>query len=165
MKTEENQSVDKLVELMKEVSTCMLLTNERFNDNLSGRPMGIAKVEADGTMWFFAKLMSQKVEELEHSDKVSLVVINENKNIYLMIHGKGNISYDKLKMKELWNPLMKTWFPEGLEDPDMVLIKVTPTEALYWESSSSKMVVLFNMVKAIVTGKEYDEGEQGKIKL
>ncbi|HVD99454.1 MAG TPA: pyridoxamine 5'-phosphate oxidase family protein [Cytophagaceae bacterium] len=165
MKKEEHPEVDRLVELLKEVHTCMLITHERFNGELAGRPMGITKVEPDGTMWFFAKVMSQKVEELEHDEQVSVVIIDEKKNIYLMIHGKGDISYDKEKMKELWNPTMKAWFPEGLDDPDMVLIKIIPTEAKYWESSSSKMVVLFNMVKAAVTGKEYDEGSMGKINL
>ncbi len=127
--------------------------------------MGISKVEDDGTMWFFAKLMSKKVEELEHDERVCVVILNERKNNYLMVHGKGSISFDKQKMKELWNPAMKAWFPEGLEDQDILLIKVVPQQANYWESSSSQMVVLFNMVKAIVTGKEYDEGSHGKIDL
>ena len=60
---------------------------------------------------------------------------------------------------------MKVRFPLGLDDPDMTLIKVVPNEVEYCDSSSIKMVVLFNMLKAIVTGKEYDEGEHGKINL
>jgi len=47
----------------------------------------------------------------------------------------------------------------------MILIKVTPNEVNYWDTNSNKMVVLFNMIKAIVTGKEYAEGEHGKINL
>jgi len=66
-------------------------------------------------------------------------------------------------MKELWSSILKAWFPLVLDDPDMILIKVKPSEVNYWDSSSSKMVLLFNMLKAIVTGKEYDEGEHGKI--
>jgi len=65
----------------------------------------------------------------------------------------------------LWSSILKAWFPLGLDDPDMTLIKVSPNEVNYWDGSSNKMVVLFNMLKAIVTGKEYEEGEQGKISL
>ncbi len=163
MKEEQDQNVSKLVELVKDVKTCMLITIEKYTDLLSGRPMGITKIEDDGTMWFFTKNVSQKVDEIEQNKQISLAIMSESKNIYLMIHGKAELSYDYSKMKELWNPFMKAWFPEGLEDPDIILIKVIPSEASYWDSSASKMVVLFNMVKAIVTGKEYNEGKHGKI--
>ncbi|MBP2282437.1 general stress protein 26 [Flavobacterium sp. CG_23.5] len=165
MKPEHNQNVEKLIEMIKDVRTCMLITNEKNAENLSGRPMSIAKIDDDGTMWFFTKKSSYKVDEIEESKKVSLAITNESSNNYLMIHGTASLVNDKAKMAALWSSIMKAWFPLGLDDPDMLLIKVTPSEVNYWDSSSSKMVVLFNMLKAIVTGKEYDEGEHGKISL
>lgn len=165
MQEEQKEDVSKLVELIKDVRTCMLITIERLSDKRNGRPMSISHIEDNGTIWFFAKTSSQKIEEIEQNKQVSLSITSESKNIYLMIHGKAELSYDKLKMKELWNPIMKAWFPEGLDDPDMILIKVTPSEARYWDSSASKMVVMINMVIALATGKEYSEGEYGKIDL
>ena len=163
MKDEHSQNIEKLIEMVKDVRTCMLITHEKNAENLSGRPMGINQIDADGTMWFFTKESSHKVDEIEESKKVSIAITDESSNNYLMIHGVGNLSKDKHTMKKLWSPLMKVWFPLGLDDPDMVLIKVTPKEVNYWDSSSSKMIVLFNMLKAIVTGNEYTEGEHGKI--
>jgi len=165
MKKEHDQNVEKLIEMVKGVRTCMLITNEKDAENLSGRPMGINKIDDDGTIWFFTKASSYKVDEIEESKKVSIAITNESNNNYLMIHGTATLVNDKTKMKELWSAIMKAWFPLGLDDPDMTLIKVTPNEVNYWDSSSSKMVVLFNMLKAIVTGKEYKEGEHGKINL
>ena len=165
MKTENNQDVEQLIEMVKGVRTCMLITNEKDAENLSGRPMGINKIDDDGTIWFFTKASSYKVDEIEESKKVSIAITNESSNNYLMIHGTATLVNDKTKMKELWSAIMKAWFPLGLDDPDMTLIKVTPNEVNYWDSSSSKMVVLFNILKAIVTGKEYSEGEHGKIDL
>ena len=165
MKEVKNQHRVKLVEMVKDVRICMLITNEKNADNISGRPMGISKIDEDGTMWFFTKASSYKVDEIEESKKVSIAITNESSNNYLMIHGTATLVNDKTKMKELWSAIMKAWFPLGLDDPDMTLIKVTPNEVNYWDSSSSKMVVLFNMLKAIVTGKEYSEGEHGKIDL
>jgi len=160
-----NQNVAKLVEMVKDVRICMLITNEENTENLSGRPMGINKIDDDGTMWFFTKASSYKVEEIETSKKVSIAIANEKSQNYLMIHGIATLVNDKNKMKELWSSIMKAWFPLGLDDPDITLIKVVPNEVNYWDSSSNKMVVLFNMLKAIVTGKEYTEGEHGKINL
>jgi len=165
MKQEHNQYVEKLVEMVKDVRVCMLITNEKNAENLSGRPMSISKIDDDGTMWFFTKASSYKIEEIEESKKVSIAITSESNNNYLMIHGIAILVNDKTKMKELWSTILKVWFPLGLDDPDMALIKVTPKEVNYWDSSSSKMVVLFNMLKAIVTGKEYAEGEHGKINL
>ncbi|MDZ4667126.1 MAG: pyridoxamine 5'-phosphate oxidase family protein [bacterium] len=160
-----NQNVEKLIEMVTDVRVCMLITKEKNAENLSGRPMSISKIDADGTLWFFTKASSYKVEEIGESKKVSISITNESSNNYLMIHGTATLVSDKTKMTELWNSIMKAWFPLGLADPDMTLIKVIPNEVEYWDSSSSKMVVLFNMLKAIVTRKEYEEGEHGKINL
>jgi len=165
MKQEQNQNIEKLIEMVKDSRTCMLITNEKTAENLSGRPMIISKIDDDGTIWFFTKESSYKVDEIEESKKVSIAITNESSNNYLMIHGSATLVKDKTKMKELWSSLLKAWFPLGLEDPDMILIKVTPHEVNYCDGSSSKMVVLFNMLKAIVTGKEFEQGEHGKINL
>jgi len=165
MKEMINQHVEKLVEMVKDVRVCMLITSEKNAENLLGRPMAITKIDDDGTMWFFTKESSYKVCEIEKNKKVSIAIADESNQNYLMIHGTAILVDDKIKMKELWSSLMKAWFPLGLEDPDMTLIKVTPCEVNYWDNSSSKMVVLYNMLKAIVAGEEYSEGEQGKIIL
>jgi general stress protein 26 len=163
MKQEQNQNIEKLIEMVKDARVCMLITIEKNAENLSGRPMSISKIDGDGTIWFFTKESSYKVDEIEESKKVSIAITNVSSNNYLMIHGSATLVKDKTKMKELWSSLLKAWFPLGLEDPDMVLIKVTPNEVNYWDGSSSKMVVLFNMLKAIATGKEFEQGEHGKI--
>ncbi|MDI1233272.1 MAG: pyridoxamine 5'-phosphate oxidase family protein [bacterium] len=165
MKAIINQKIEKLLEMAKDSRVCMFITHEKNTENLSGRPMGISKIDADGTLWFFTKASSYKVEEIGDSQKVSIAIANESSQNYLMIHGNATLVNDKIKMKDLWNNFMKAWFPLGLEDPDITLIKVVPSEVNYWDSSSNKMVVLFNLIKAIATGKVYDEGEHGKINL
>jgi len=162
---EHDQNIEKFIEMVKDSKVCMLITYEKNAENLSGRPMSISKIDSDGTMWFFTRASSYKVEEIEESKKVSIAIANEGSNNYLMIHGSAFLVSDKSKMKELWSTILKAWFPLGLDDPDMILIKIVPNEVEYWDSSSSKMVVLFKMLKAIVTGKEYTEGEHGKINL
>jgi len=45
------------------------------------------------------------------------------------------------------------------------MVKDARTCMLITNEQNDEMVVLFNMLKAIVTGKEYAEGEHGKINL
>ena len=72
---------------------------------------------------------------------------------------------DRQKMKELWTPMLKAWFPQGLDEPGIVLLKIKPSEARYWDVDAAKLVILFSMVKAAVTGEVNDMGEHGALKM
>ena len=73
---------------------------------------------------------------------------------------------DRAKAEELWNPMVKAWFPGGLDDPHLALIKVTIQSAEYWDSDASKMRQFFEMAKAAFTGDKPKElGEHGKVEL
>ena len=50
MRTEQSKGIEKLVEMVKDVKSCMLITNPVEAGNLSGRPMGINKIDEDGTV-------------------------------------------------------------------------------------------------------------------
>ena len=52
----------------------------------------------------------------------------------------ATVSEDKEKIKELWEPLLKTWFTEGIDDPRISVIKVDPTEAYYWDNKHGNAV-------------------------
>lgn len=165
MQAPENKSIDKLVEMVKDIRTCMFMTNPETAGSLAGRPMAVNTVDDDGTLWFFTKESSTKAEQIEADSKVSLAIVDDSNGIYLMINGIANLTQDKTKMEELWNPYVKAWFPNGLEDPELMLIKVTPKDANYWDSSSNTMVEIYHTLKAIVTGTVSNEGEYGRINI
>ena len=73
---------------------------------------------------------------------------------------------DRAKAEELWNPLLKAWFPDGLDTPGLALLKVHATSAEYWESAhSSKVITLLGYAKAAVTGKTPDAGENETVRM
>nr|WP_294942040.1 pyridoxamine 5'-phosphate oxidase family protein [uncultured Mucilaginibacter sp.] len=149
---------------INEVKTAML-TTYNADRGFSSRPMGTADVDDEGNIWFFTNEHSEKASEISVENTISLTYSDPKNHTYLSIIGEAELLDDKAKMKELWNPFIKAFFPEGLEGPELMLLKITPTDAEYWDSDSSSMVVLFNMLKAAVTGKRYDEGKHGKIAL
>lgn len=158
------ESLKYLQDKIKEVRTAMLTTYNQ-EKGFSSRPMGTADVDADGNIWFFTNEYSEKASEISVENRVSLTYSDPKDHTYLSILGDAQLVDDRKKMEELWNPFIKAFFPKGLDDPKITLIKITPTDAEYWDSSSSSMVVLFNMLKAVVSGKQYDEGKHGKIDL
>ena len=68
-------------------------------------------------------------------------------------------------MKELWSPAFKAWFPDGLEDPELALLRVEVETAEYWESPSSAVVKMVGFVKAVATGQQYQAGENKTLDL
>ncbi len=160
---EVNKGIDKLVDLIKDVKYCMMLTS--LGKEIKGRPMATTKAGDDGLLWFFTSSSTRKYDEIEEDASIVLCYSDPSANTYVIVNGTAEISRDRKKIEELWSPILKAWFPDGIDDPHLVLIKAKPLKAEYWDSSSSSMVVFFNLLKSIVTGKQYDEGEHGKISL
>jgi general stress protein 26 len=160
--TYQQVDLDKLYDKIKDVKYCMLTSSEE-DGTLRSRPMATVDSAHDGTLWFFTKEFSAKVDEISHFRSVNLSYADPKGNVYVSVSGEAMISRDKNRMAELWNPLFRAWFPQGLDDPDIALVRVKINQAEYWEASSNKMVQVFGMVKAMVTGKEYKPGDHEKL--
>ena len=157
------EAIEKIKELTEGIDFCMLTTND--GGVLRSRPMSTQQTDFDGDLWFFTSEDTHKVDEIEKDNRVAVAYSNAAKNTFVSISGKGSISKDRAKMEELWSPVLKAWFPEGLDSPKLCLLKVESEQAEYWEGSSSTLVQLFGMVKAIATGQEADYGENKKLTL
>ena len=108
--------------LIKDIKFTMFTTVDLSNGSLYSRPMTVQQVEFDGDLWFFAGYSSELVKQIEHNSKVNLAFSNIKEFSFLSAQGHAQIIRgDKSKEKELWNPVYKTWFPEGLEDPNLRL--------------------------------------------
>ena len=79
---------------------------------------------------------------------------------------KGNAIFIRVKkMEELWSSRLSSWFPQGLEDPKICLVKVVTEDAHFWNHTSSKMGLLFQMIRSITKGDQYKENEKGQLNL
>lgn len=159
-----NENIRKLGEMIKEIKFAMLTTAEP-DGTLRSRPMATQATEFNGELWFFTAASAPKVDEIEQDHHVNLSYAAPDKNLYVSVSGKARMVRDKQKAEELWNPAYKAWFPKGLDDPDLALLKVSVTQAEYWDSSSSAVVHLVGFVKALATGERYHAGENEKIDL
>ncbi len=162
--TDYNDTIKKLGELIKDIRFAMLTTAEA-DGTLRSRPMATQQVEFDGDLWFMTGNDTDKVEEVQHDRNVNISYADPGDNRYVSVSGTAQLVHDREKIKEFWNPFYKAWFPEGQDDPNIVLLKVEVSQAEYWDSPSSKMVQLVGFVKALATGKEYDGGKNEKINL
>jgi general stress protein 26 len=156
-------SIKKLNELTEKIDFCMLTTVD--SGCLRSRPMSTQQFEENGEIWFFIDEQSHKVDELTNDNRVNLSYAKPDESTYVSVSGRAEVVRDKAKMKELWNPILKAWFPDGLDDPNLTLLNVEVEQAEYWETTSGKIVQLFGFVKSLATGQQADWGENSKIDL
>lgn len=159
-----NEAIRKLGEMIEDIDFAMMTTVER-DGTLRSRPMSTQRIEFDGDLWFFTRASAPKVEEVRRDERVNVSYAKPEDQRYVSISGTAEIVRDREKIKELWSPALKAWFPKGLEDPDIALLKVSVEQAEYWDSSSSAMAHLFGFVKALATGQSYQPGENEKLNL
>jgi general stress protein 26 len=158
------EGIAKMKELVGHNAVCMFTSNVE-QVPLQTRPMTVQKVDDDGNFWFFSSRTSHKNDEVRNDSRVQLLFANTSESEYLTVNGTATITQDRNKIDEMWSPMVKAWFQEGKDDPNLTLIRVTPESAYYWEPKQNKMVTLFKMAAAAVSGKEMDIGRQGKIEM
>lgn len=161
---ESTPALEQLREKIKGIRIAMLTTIDD-DGSLRSRPMATQETELDGDLWFFTPASSPKVGELDRDHRVNLSYADSDDQRYVSVSGTARLVRDRAKAKELWTPLLKAWFPEGLDDPELALLRVRVEKAEFWDSPSSKMVQLAGFLKAVATGKPYDPGENEKIEL
>lgn len=161
MQDKRQESIDKLKELIEGIDFCMLTTID--GGHLRSRPMSTQQFEFDGDLWFFTSDQTHKVTEIQKDARVNVSYSKPDDDSYVSVSGRAEMVKDKAKIAELWNPILNAWFPDGLNDPSLCLLKVSVEQAEYWDSSSGKLMEILGFVKALATGQQADWGENKKI--
>ncbi len=158
------EAVEKLGELIKDIQVAMLTTAAE-NGALHSRPMATVKRPFDGTLWFFTSAESGKIYEVKAEQNVNVAYAAPGENTFVSVAGSAAVSRDKSKIKELWKPVMKAWFPDGEDSPNIALLKITVESAQYWDAPNSKIVNLVGFAKATLTGKPFRPGENETVEM
>lgn len=151
-------------ELCEDIKTCMMATVDAAGQ-IRTRPMQLQEVDLMNSFWFFTNEYSSQAEQIESNIAVNLAFADKANDRYVAVNGFGDVVRDREKIKQLYNPMIKAWFPKGLDDPDLCLLKISPVSAEYWESGSGKIGQMFGIAKAIVTGTEYNQGEHARLEM
>jgi general stress protein 26 len=162
--TEHSEAYAKVNDLIKGIRLAML-TTVGPDGHLRSRPMDTQQMEFDGDLWFMTEADAPKVADIAGTNKVNVSYANPEKQRYVSVQGHATLVRDRAKIKELWSPEHKIWFPNGPDDPNLALIKVKAEEIEYWDSSSNPVGQVIGFVKALVTGKEQETSDNEKIKL
>ncbi|HEV7368659.1 pyridoxamine 5'-phosphate oxidase family protein [Arenibaculum sp.] len=154
----------KLWDMIGSIQFAMLTTTDE-DGTLRSRPMAAVNHDFDGELWFFTRASSHKTLEIDRHHQVNLAYSDPDEQNYVSVSGTATLVRDSAKAKELWKEPMRTWFPDGPDDPDLALLRVRADSAEYWDAPSSAMVHAYGYVKARLTGEPPKPGENRKLDL
>lgn len=159
------EGIAKLKKMVDDVKFCFFSTDLNHETEPSSTVMTAQTVDDKGNIWFFSGLDSDRNRDITSTKKVQLYFSSPEKNTYVTVLGEASIIIDKEKFAALWNPLLKIWFKDGVDDANISLIKVTTSTANYWDIEDGKMINFFKMIASAITGTQVHETSQGTIQL
>lgn len=149
MSEERAQTIKDLGDLLGNTHTCMLTTMTDDGRHVS-RPMAVQTTDFDGDLWFFTYDDSDKAQQIAAHPAVNVAFADEKHSSWTSISGRASLVHDRAKAEELYSPMLKVWFPDGLETPGLALLKVETETAEYWNAPNSRVRTAVGAIKAIL---------------
>lgn len=159
------EAIIKVKQLVEKADTCFFCTNIKAGQPISTRPMAVQKTDDEGNLYFLSASDSKHNAEVENDPMVQLFFQGSAYDSFLTLYGVATISRDKTLIDELWNPMIKTWFTEGKDDPRITVIKIAATQGYYWDTKHGKLVAFVKQLVGIAMGKTLDDSIEGTISL
>ena len=159
-------STELLWDLIKEIRYAMLTTHGA-DGHLHSRPVTTQNkdLDEDRDLWFFMSRSGSPLRDILADGNVNVAYAHPGKDSYVSVAGQAELIENSGKKEALWNKMAQAWFPGGVNDPDLALVRVRIAHAHYWDVRENKLVQLFEMAKASVTGKPpKDMGRSGEVR-
>ncbi|MBW8882162.1 MAG: pyridoxamine 5'-phosphate oxidase family protein [Asticcacaulis sp.] len=151
--------------LIKDIKVAMMASWDQDSHEAHARPMMALETEDfDGILWFFTGRDTRKAHEIAESHEALLTYADPKAMNYVSLSGRAALVDDRAKIAELWTDYAKIWFPDGQDDPNLVLLRFDAETAEFWEAPNA-VVRSVSYLKSLVTGDTPDIGLFGKAEM
>ena len=159
------KKLDDLYELIDGIEIAML-TTRRADGHLVSRPMAVQERTSGTDLWFMTNVETHKLDELAADAHVNLAFYRDGTREWVSVSGLAQVSTDRELIGELYEPDWKAWLGDeggdrdgSVNDPRIALILVEAHSVTYLKVNKPRPVVLFEVVKGMVTGSPPDVGD------
>jgi general stress protein 26 len=156
-------AVKRIRAAVKKSDTCFFCTAVSSGGSGGTRPMSVQDVDDEGNLWFLSASDSHKNREIAQQPEVRLFFQGSEHAGFVTLTGRATISTDRKKIKELWEPVVKTWFTGGPDDPRITVIRVQPIGGYYWDHKHGTIVAGTKMLVGAAIGKTLDDSIEGRL--
>ncbi len=158
------EAVEKIGKMITPMRFAMLTTIDEHGD-LHARPMANVESTFDGDVWFFTSKSSPKVHDIDNKPLVNVAFSDPSHQNYVSLAGNAELIVDRQLFEKYWTKAFEAWFPKGLDDPELSLLKINVSSAQYWDSPSSPVAHIAGFIRSKVTGHGGNIGENGVAEL
>jgi general stress protein 26 len=94
------------------------------------------------TIYLATNKKTHKVEELQQNPHIHLIAGFDGKrsSVIVQVEGTARISKDESLKEKIWQDDFKQWF-EGKQDPNYVIIEISPTRIEYSDGDNGQPAV------------------------
>ena len=155
---QETHPREALWELIKDIRFAMVI-HHHDDGHLHACPMTTANKEGmneDQHLYFLTGKDTDLARCVARNGQINVSYADPGKDQYVSVSAQASISEDPALKAQLFGPMAKAWFPDGVDDPNLAVLVARAEHAEYWDVKQSKLVQLFAMAKAAVTGEKPD---------
>jgi general stress protein 26 len=157
-----NETLEQFHDMVHDLEVAMF-TTRRADGLLVSRPMATQARAEGADLWFVTERRSSKVEEIRSDPNVNLAYYKDRTREWISVAGRARLVDNRVKIRELYRPDWRAWFGDeggkkdgSPDDPRMILIAVDVQVAHFMELNKPQAVVLFEVVRGMITGKTPD---------
>lgn len=158
-------ALEKIKQIVEQAENCFFCTTTPLNGGEPARPMNVRQVDAQGNLWFLSASDSHKNDELRRNSQVTLYFQAGKHSEFLQLQGRATVTTERAKIQELWEPVLRTWFTGGVDDPRLTAIQVRPISGYYWDTKHGDLVAGVKMVIGAALSKTLDDSIEGTLKV
>jgi len=159
-----SEAIAKIAPMIAPTRFAMLTTIDE-NGHLHSRPMANVQTPFDGDIWFFTGKSSPKVHDIENKPLVNVAFSDPSKQNYVSLAGTAELVVDRQLFERYWTKAYEAWFPDGLDDPELSLLRISVESAQYWDSPASPVAHIAGFIRSKVTGHGGNIGDNGVAQL
>ena len=141
-----------------------MLATQTLDGETHSRPMLVHDVDESGWLWFLTDRHRARPASWART-RTRRSHFNPERRSLRFVQGTAIVVRDDVRLQELWNPTLRSWFPRGRRDPEIVLVAVRVMRAEYWLVPRTRMVRVIGMAKAMLTGRRQEAGRHGVLDL
>jgi general stress protein 26 len=156
--------------MIEDIETAMFTTRRR-DGRLVSRPMANQVAARGADLWFVTYDGAPKLTDIARDPHVNLSYYKDRTREWVSVSGLAKISTNRRKIKELYRPDWRAWFGDQggdldgtADDPRMVLIGVDIESAMFMKVEQPQPVVIFELIKGIITGTPPKMGKTQRVK-
>ena len=156
------KKVDAFWSKIAEFRICMLVTNA--GTGLRARPMGVIADQDSDLIRFIANGQDYKDNEINIDPEVCLTFADNSSSSFVSVTGTARVEHRPELVRQHWVSEADAYFEHGANDPDAILIEVTPRVGEYWDGPGT-VATAVEMMRSTMTGTTPDLGENETVRL